>query len=211
MHEIQKNLLSLSRNTNLGDKSLREIGGLIGVNHPQKISHHLMQLEKKGFIVIDRSNGIIKNVNSDDTREYSFINVPIVGSANCGPAQLLAEENLEGHLKISRSMAPSGNIFAIRAQGDSMNKARINGKSIDDGDFVIVDKDRMAPHHGDYVLSIVDDAANIKRFHHDHSTGQLALISESTYKYPPIYIHEDDTDSFMINGTVVDVIKQPKF
>lgn len=211
MHEIQKNLLALSRNTNLGDKSLREIGRLIGVSHPQKISHHLDQLEKKGFIVVDRDNKTVTNINEERGQEYSFVNIPIVGSANCGPAEILAEENIEGHLKLSRSMVKSKKLFAVRAQGDSMNRCKLNNKSIEDGDFVLVDRDLISPEHGDYVLSVVDGAANIKRFYKDPKDGQIALISESSFDYSPIYIHPSDTDDFMINGKVVDVVKQPKF
>jgi biotin operon repressor len=53
MHTIQQKLLTLSKNTNLAQTSLREMAALIGMpaESPQKIKHHLEQLEKKGFIV----------------------------------------------------------------------------------------------------------------------------------------------------------------
>lgn len=211
MHEIQKQLLALSRNIDLGQKSLREIGQLIGVDHPQKISHHLNQLQKKGFLLIDYSNRTIKNINTDSNNEFTFINVPIVGAANCGPAKLLAEENIEGHLKISKKIAKNRKLFAVRAQGNSMNKANINGKCIDDGDYVLIDRDQTSPTHGDYSLFVIDGAANLKRFHHNSQTGEIALISESTQDFPPIYIHPEDSDDFMVNGKIVDVIKQVTF
>lgn len=211
MHQIQKDLLSLSRNINLGERSLREIGALIGVSHPQKIQHHLEQLEKRGFISIDRANKVIKNSNYDPGNESRFINVPIVGSANCGPAQLIAEENVDGFLKVSKSNIHNEKVIALIASGNSMNRANIDGKSINDGDYVIVDYQNRVPNHGAYVLSVVDGAANIKRLFIDKENQQIVLLSESTQNYPPIYIHENDYSDIIINGHVVQVIKKPKF
>ncbi|WKZ31232.1 MAG: S24 family peptidase [Candidatus Dojkabacteria bacterium] len=211
MHQIQKDLLALSRNINLGERSLREIGSLIGVDHPQKVQHHLEQLEKKGFITIDRSAKTIKNNNYDPSKENRFINVPIVGSASCGPAQLIAEENIDGFLKISKSTLKQEKVIAVVASGNSMNKAKIEGNSIEDGDYVIVDYLDREPLHGSYILSVVDGAANIKRLYVDKDNQQVVLLSESSQNYPPIYIHEKDYSDFMINGKVVQVIKKPKF
>lgn len=211
MHQIQKDLLALSRNINLGERSLREIGSLIGVDHPQKVQHHLEQLEKRGFITIDRASKTIRNNNYDPSRENRFINIPIVGSANCGPAQLIAEENIEGFLKVSKSNVKQEKVIAVVASGNSMNKAQIDGKGIDDGDYVIVDYENREPQHGAYVLSVIDGAANIKRLYLDSDNHQVVLMSESSGKYPPIYIHESDASDYMINGRVVQVIKKPSF
>jgi SOS-response transcriptional repressor LexA len=89
-----------------------------------------------------------------------------------------------------------------------MNKAQINGKTIEDGDYLIIDPDRNNPSTGDIVLSVIDDMANIKKYIWDEENGQVVLSSESTQNIPPIFIHEDD--SFMINGTVIQVIKKPR-
>ncbi len=57
-------------------------------------------------------------------------------------------------------------------------------------------------------MSIIDGMANIKKFHRDKANKQIALVSDSTQRSPPIYIHEDD--DFMINGKVVQVIKKSR-
>lgn len=211
MHQIQKDLLALSRNINLGEKSLREIGRLIGVEHPQKISHHLDQLQKRGFLRIDRSKNLIKNVNKQSHLERSFINIPIVGTANCGPAQLLAEENIDGHLKVSKGIVKGKTLFALVASGDSMNRSNIDGTAIQDGDYVIIDREKIDLNHGDYGLFVFDGAANIKRLYIDKKNHRIALLSESSYDYPPIYIDQKDQDSFMVNGKIVKVVSRPKF
>lgn len=50
MHDTQIKILQLAKNTNISNLTLRKIGELIGVEHPQKIQHHLTQLERKGLL-----------------------------------------------------------------------------------------------------------------------------------------------------------------
>ena len=90
-----------------------------------------------------------------------------------------------------------------------MNKALVDGKTIEDGDYLIIDTERRTPRTGEIVLSVIDDMANVKRYIWDEKNNQVVLASDSTQNIPPIFIHEDD--SFMINGTVIQVIKSPKF
>jgi SOS-response transcriptional repressor LexA len=89
-----------------------------------------------------------------------------------------------------------------------MNRSLIDGKRIEDGDYVIIDGDARSPAEGDIVLSVIDGLANLKRFHLDKQNKQIALVSDSTQDFPPIYIHEDD--DFFINGKVVQVIKKAR-
>src|ERR1700679_3939988 len=46
MHPLQEKILALIDSHNLGQMTLREIGELVGERFPQKIKHHLVQLEK---------------------------------------------------------------------------------------------------------------------------------------------------------------------
>ena len=64
MHEIQQKLLKLAREKNLGQYTLREIGSFIGERSPQKVKHHLQQLEKHGLITINKTKGIIEKTQS---------------------------------------------------------------------------------------------------------------------------------------------------
>lgn len=210
MHIIQEKILNLVERKNLSGLTLREIGDLIGEKFPQKIKHHIDQLEKKGFLVVDKKHKTIQKKIHVSNFNSNMLSVPIVGSANCGPATIFANENIEGYIKISKSLLKKcKNIFAIRAQGLSMNKSIINGNTIEDGDYLIIDSSDTSPSSGDVVLSIIDEMANIKKYVWDETNNQIVLVSESTKDIPPIYIHEDD--SFMINGKVIQVIKKPKY
>ncbi|NCS99031.1 hypothetical protein GW764_02475 [Candidatus Parcubacteria bacterium] len=209
MHIVQEKILSLIDNKNLRGLTLREIGDLIGETFPQKVKHHIDQLEKKGFIVVDKKNKTIEKKVHSTSLKSGILNIPIVGAANCGPATIFANENIEGYIKISKNLLKKcKNIFAIRAQGLSMNKSIINGNTIEDGDYLIIDSSDTSPSNGDVVLSVIDEMANIKKYVWDEANNQIVLVSESTKDIPPIYIHEDD--SFMINGKVIQVIKKPK-
>ena len=122
-----------------------------------------------------------------------------------------AEQNIEGYLRISgRLLSKRKDIFAIKASGYSMNKANINGECIEDGDYVVVDPNCRAPRNGDYVLSIIDGVANIKRYFNDKDNKRIILLSESSMSVMPIFIHYQDLDNYLVNGKIIQVIKKPK-
>jgi predicted ArsR family transcriptional regulator len=78
VHPIQEKLLELSKLKNLATLSLREMGASIGLpeESPQKIKHHLLQLQKRGFLSIDRAKGVMNRTSTTpaaSTRE-DFIN-----------------------------------------------------------------------------------------------------------------------------------------
>jgi repressor LexA len=214
LHPIQEKLLRLAQNRNISSLSLREIGELVGDRSAQKIKHHLQQLEKRGLLKIDRVKKTIEKPHNgwiDGFLEHGkrLLQIPIVGVANCGPAEVLADENIVGYLRVSNSLINRQNnagLFAVRADGFSMNQAAVNGKSISNGDYLIVDGDDRVPDEGEVILSVIDGAANVKRFHEDKKNHQVALVSDSTEDYAPIYIGPDD--DFFVNGKVIDVIKR---
>lgn len=215
MHKIQAELLALSKHQDLGALSLRQIAKLLGVeNKPQIVKHHLLQLEKAGLLQINLEKKIIKpvgkgfNLNSGNALFYSL---PIVGTANCGPATIFADERIEGYLKVSSKMLPrkKNALYIIIADGPSMNRAEVRpGATIEDGDFVIVDSTCRNPKSGDIVVAVVDGMGTIKRYREDKRYRRVLLESESTESFMPIFIHE--WDEFTVSGRVVDVIKKPK-
>ncbi len=212
MHIIQQKIFDLANSRNLATLKLREIGELVGEPHPQKIKHHISQLLKNGLLKQNPNKSIISPVSSTTPNDL-FISLPILGSANCGQATLIADEYPEGYLQISKSILPyyqPNEFFALKVVGNSMNKANINGKSLNDGDFAVIDKRQKTSYQNKYVLSIINGMANIKRLITDSTNNQIVLVSESNQNYPPIYIHENDFSGYLINGEVIDVIKKPQ-
>lgn len=217
MHKIQQQILEVAQEKNLGQHTLREIGSFIGESSPQKIKHHLLQLQAKGLIKIDKVKGLIKKTKQEweiMSGNAKILSIPILGAGNAGPATIFAETNIEGFLKISSSLlaAPKKEVhrlFALKVVGHSMNRAKIKDKYIEDGDYVVVDADDKEVKNNDIVLSIIDGMANIKKFFIDRENQQVVLMSVSTKEFPPIYLHA--ADNFMISGKVVQVIKKPRF
>ena len=219
MHLIQEKLLKLSKKENLARLSLRDMAQGIGMpkESPQKIKHHLLQLQKKGFLSIDRAKGVMSRASSEPDwakgllhKASRLFSIPIIGTANCGPATIFAEQNFEGFLRASSKLVgrakPTG-LYAVKADGTSMNRAEIKGKRIEDGDYVIVDSEDKSVDTGDVVLAIIDSKATIKRFIDDRANGQIVLMADSSYDYAPIYLHP--SDDFSISGKVVGIIKKP--
>lgn len=207
MHYIQQKILGFADNLNLKRDGLRQIGRLLGEVHPFQISYHLKKLEENGFIKIDKKTGAINRLKKEDHQKGLFLAIPVLGSANCGEANIFAEENLEGYIKVSRRIIKAGDGFlAIRALGNSMNKANVNGQNIENGDYVIVDTKKQ-PQSNNYVLAIIDNCANIKKILLSSGNKIISLVSESTENHPTIFLHENDR--FLINGVVKYVIKKP--
>jgi len=208
MHKTQTLLLQLSQSTELSNLTLRQIGSLIGEPHPQNVKHHLNQLISKGLLAPNLKYKSHTEFGSKALVNIDFVNVPIVGTANCGPATYLAEENLEGMVTVSKSLLQGRKkVFAIQADGESMNKSNINGKAINPGDYVLVDGEKRNPQDGDYVLSIIDGCANIKRFYLNKYDNQIVLKSESHTSVPPIFIAVSDFSDYIVAGEVFDVLK----
>ena len=213
MHHIQKKLLELAKTNNLAECTLRRTAELIGDPDmsPGQIQHHLLQLEKRNLLFINRKNKTqrLESPVEDDR----FVLVPIVGSASCGPALNYAEEYYEGFLRISKQLLGKqttqlkNRYMAVKADGESMNNARI-GKSkqpINNGDFVLVDVTQNCAEDGDYVLSIIGGMANIKRLKKHEEYISLESESLTPERFPPIIVGQ--SENYMINGKVVAVYK----
>lgn len=213
MHHIQKKLLELAKTNNLAECTLRRTAELIGDPDmsPGQIQHHLLQLEKRNLLFINRKNKTqrLESPVEDDR----FVLVPIVGSASCGPALNYAEEYYEGFLRISKQLLGKqttqlkNRYMAVKADGESMNNARI-GKSkqpIKSGDFVLVDVTQKCADDGDHVLSIIGGMANIKRLKKYEEYISLESESLTPERFPPIIVGQ--SEDCMINGKVIAVYK----
>jgi repressor LexA len=213
MHPTQQKLLDLAKKIKINSRNPRIIARLIDIEFPQNVIHHLEQLKKKGFISISKA-GEIKVEKYESGFSGGLVKLPIFGSANCGPATLRAEQNLQGYLGVSSEKVKGKRkegLFIVIADGDSLNAAKdIEGGPISSGDYVVIDGDNISPHDGQYVLSIIDGMANLKKFYKDKKNKQIRLESESKMETKPIHIREEDLEDYMINGVVVGVIKKSK-
>jgi SOS-response transcriptional repressor LexA len=211
MNANQQKILDLAKTKDISRMSLTDIAKELDIDHLYKVQYHLDQLKKKNLIYIDTDKKTHKVAKLAGFLIDSLLNIPIVGAANCGPALELAQEDISGFLKISKRLVDFSkpeNLIAVRAVGESLNKAKIKGESVESGDYLIVDC-KMQPRNNDYVLSVIDGAANFKKFYKDDKKKEIRLISESTFDVPPIVLHEDDVNTlgYVVNGVVAKVVK----
>lgn len=219
MHPIQKNLLRLAKVRDLSELSIREIGRQIADDsttsddrvHPELVKYHLRKLVDAGQLDAARRN-IGRKLKQTESGGPELISIPLIGSANCGPATIFADERIRGHIRISSSILESKNyqnLFALQASGDSMNMAQVAGEPIQNEDYVIIDRSKTTPRDGEYVVIVEEDKAIIKKLLLDYENEQIVLISESSFDYGPIFMNPHDKWDSLIGGTVVQVVKKP--
>jgi repressor LexA len=208
MHQIQQKLLDIA---SLGDiESIRRVDlvEMVNCEYPSQITHHMNQLVKHGDLV--RKGG--KLVPALRTSS-GLLTIPIMGEADCGEATKYADGRIVDNLAVSPTVLKAkltDRLYALIARGDSMNRAEVNGKNIEDGDYIIIEKkDNYQPKDGDIVVSIIAGLANVKRLRHDNREKRILLLPEShRTDFAPIII--DERDDFAVDGQVVDVIKGVK-
>lgn len=194
--------------------SLDEIRAHFKLASVSTAHYYIKKLQKEGYLEKVSNQPRSINLNSNEVirtivpKKIESFSVPVLGSASAGPATIFAEANISGYLKISRNdLNRKDGVFALRVEGDSMNKAKIDGKNLVEGDFVLIDSEYKNPKNGDYVLSVIDDCANLKKFEKDTKTGAIRLLSESKNpKHKPIYVSSED--DFMVNGRIISVVKK---
>jgi len=213
MHEKQQLLLKLIKeDKNFGSYSLRTIAEKMNeVNKPQIAKYHLQKLAEAGMINLNLKEGVIKPVEKGYIKSTinTFFSLPIVGTANCGPATIFADQNVQQYLKVSSSMLPftKKSLYGLVADGNSMNQAKIgkDKQNIESGDFVLVDSSVTDYKDKDIVVAIIDGMATIKQYEKDEKNKRITLRALSSENHLPIFIREGD--DFVLSGRVVGVIK----
>ena len=202
-------------NTEGYSPSLEEIKKHLSLSSVSTVHYHVKKLEQSGYIQAENRRARKLHVSSDTIASQEgpprlpvIFSVPVYGYANAGPATLFAEENLIGYVKIPDSLhGKKDHIFAVEVQGNSMDRANISGKNLEEGDFALIDSQHRQPGDGDYILSIIDGCANLKKFKRHSKTGAIQLLSESSDEsHKPIYISSEE--KYMVNGKVIFVVKK---
>ncbi len=174
--------------------SYKELMDQLDYARPSSVQRHTEALKEKGYL--ERVRGVSLAANSE------IVQIPLVGNAPCGQP-LLAIENIEAYIAYPKSNLRGNHkdYFFLRGIGDSMNDSNIRGKSINDGDYVLVKKQTIADP-GERIVALIGDDATIKKY--IPNQGSIKLMPESTNsENKPIIMFED----FIVQGVVVDVIK----
>lgn len=176
--------------------SVRELMTSLGYKSPRSAALIIEELIQKG-ILRKRSNGelqLIKDIDADSVHAHT-VDIPLVGMVTCG-VPILAQENIEGYIPVSVSLAKPGfKYFLLKAKGDSMKKAGIN-----DGDLILV-RQQSTAKNGDIVVALIDDEATVKEFQH-HKNCVILMPRSNNKNHKPIIL----TENFQVQGVAVTTI-----
>jgi repressor LexA len=133
--------------------TLREIGDRFGMSSTNAVRDVLAALERKGYI--KRSEYKSRGIELGEEVRAEVRMLPVVGRVAAG-SPVLAVENIDEHIAVDARLLPSGDLFSLKVQGDSMYNAGIH-----DGDYVFV-KSQKTAQPGDMVVAVIEDEATVK-------------------------------------------------
>lgn len=194
LHPTQEKLIDVLKETESDSWGLRELAQKIGVKSPNTVSHHMRQLEKKGYIFRDEVTRRI-NILKNPVKDIVFLSV--YGLAECGLGGYFNDDNILDRIPLpSKTFKVTQSSFLVEAVGDSMSPV------IESGDLVLADKTNLASD-GDLVVVIHNGTAKIKKFFKETSSVILQSINPA---YPPLTAYIDD--DFEIAGVVTGIVRK---
>lgn len=195
LHPTQQKLLEILRN-NVGDPfSVRDLQDLVNASSSSVIHHHLVQLEKKGYLSRNPTNPQDYQVVAMSP-EKKVVYLNLYGLAQCGPGGDFLDGNPIDKVPIASRLLgfPADKAFMVRARGRSMEP------KIKDKDLVIARKMKVVDRSGEIVVCVNKGEALIKRLDIDPN-GRKILVSLNS-EFPP-FVAADD---FAIEGLVRGVL-----
>lgn len=113
----------------------------------------------------------------------SVVRVPILGTIKCGQP-ILAEENITSYREELSDRLPSGNLFYLKSQGDSMVP------TIPEGSLVLI-REQPTVEYGEVAAVLVngDTEATLKRV---KKQGDIVMLIADNPDYPPYVITKDN-------------------
>jgi len=180
--------------------TIREIGARFGLRSTGSVRDHLRALERKGYIDRRRhlSRGIVLRAAARATRPPRPRQViPLLGEIAAGSPKL-AVQDPEEVLGLDPALFGSGELFALRVEGDSMRDAGIYH-----GDHAIVRRQSSA-ENGDIVVALLDDEATVKRFFRE---ARRVRLQPENPAMEPIYLKPSEVELRLL-GKVVGVLRR---
>jgi repressor LexA len=137
--------------------SQREIAGHFGL--AQNAVYQLVSyLKQKGYLVDTGGHRGLRLSKAYLQAKSQTEGIPIVGRVAAGEP-ILAEQNIEGYIKLDEMFGKDKDTFLLKVVGDSMVD-----EGIMDGDFVLV-KPASAIENGQIGVVMLDDEATVKRIY----------------------------------------------
>src|SRR5438477_9824830 len=180
--------------------SFDEIGDGLGLSSLATVHKHITNLEKKGLLSRDynRSRSIDLLPPKGRMKQAMAVNtgmvLPLLGRIAAGQPI----EAIESPQTISLAdFVRSKDVFVLEVRGESMQDEHIL-----DGDYVLIEKSKIA-HNGDIVVALVESTdATLKRFYRE---GDKIRLQPSNARMNPIIVPAADV---AIQGRVIGVLRK---
>lgn len=169
--------------------SFREIMRALNLGSLATVQRYVRALQKSDRLEVTNTGNIQP---LPQLEEGSRTVIPLIGEIACGEP-IFAVENIEGSYAFPKSLFGDGELFMLRAKGNSMIDAGINK-----GDLVVLRRQNTADD-GEIVAALIEGEATLKRlFHRD---GKVVLHPENKRMKDIIL------DSCEVQGVLISCIK----
>ncbi len=194
LHPNQEKLIDILRINIDNPLTMIELMEELDVASTSVVHHHIVQLEKKGYLKRNPSNPRDYQLLEDPEKPITYINQ--YGLAECGSNGSILDGNPVDRIPIASKLLkfPANDAFIVIAKGDSMEP------DISSGDYIIAQKKQTASN-GDIIVCVNQGVAIIKTFY--KNDNQVILHSINSIKHKPFIASED----FKIEGIVKNIIK----
>jgi len=187
--------------------SVREIALAVGLSSTSAVHHHLMILEREGYLERGAAQsrairltptaaiqmGLTHELVPQSVSADAHI-VPIIGEIAAG-GPIEAYQDASESMAVPDLLAPGGDAYVLRVRGDSMIEEHIA-----DGDFVLI-RPQSTARNGDIVVAQVDDnGVTLKRFFREKDKIRLQPANPD---YAPQFY-----DDVRIQGKLIGVIRK---
>ena len=187
--------------------SVREIALAVGLSSTSAVHHHLMMLEREGFLERGAAQSRALRLTPTAAIELGLTHelvpqavtaeahvLPVIGEIAAG-GPIEAYQDASETMAVPDLLAPSGDAYVLRVRGDSMIEEHIA-----DGDFVLI-RPQTTASNGDIVVAQVEDnAVTLKRFFKEKDRVRLQPANPN---YPPQFY-----DDVRIQGKLIGVIRR---
>lgn len=182
LHPVQRKLLDLLIKNIDDPLTIRELQDALDVSSTSVVSHHLIQLEKKGYLKRNPYNTRDYQVLKDNPeKQIAYLN--LYGLAYCGPKGTILDDNPVDRIPIPTRLLsfPSSEGFLVKAKGDSMVP------KINEGDIVVA-RQTNEVDSGKIIICVNKGEALIKKIQKEDQGYILVSLNP---KYPPFLASDD--------------------
>ncbi len=194
LHPIQQKILELLEKNSQEPLTIREMQNIVGATSTSVVTHHISQLEKKGYIKKNPYNPRDFQILKTPEKEIAYLN--LYGLAACGPNGSVLDGDPIDRIPVSTRFIPfsSSQAFMVKAKGNSMLP------KINSGDFVIAKKTNKA-EDGEIVVCVNKGEALIKKIKIENGGKEIILVSFNS-EFQPFLAAQD----LVIEGVVKGII-----